>query len=67
MADNMSKDEVLFWNLFSEYSDAKLVIDDDFCFIEYNDGKNYESFDFETEELTFMFGEKLGLNMFKVH
>ena len=64
-----SRDVNLFWKMLDgDY--FELVVDNDMCYITYDDDDKQEhtcvSFDFTPDELVFMFGEKLGINMAKV-
>lgn len=58
----------LFWELL-DLGDAELMVDNDMCIVSYNFPEDEEgepesqAFDFDPEELAFMFGEKLGIYM----
>lgn len=62
----MSRNERLFWELL-ELSDATLVVDNDCCFVTYNEDEEgeveSESFDFGPEELVFMLADKLDIKV----
>jgi hypothetical protein len=59
--DRMSSDENLFWELL-ELSDAVLFVDNDMCYVEYNE-EDHQSFDFGPEELVRLMAEKLEIEV----
>ena len=60
----MSRNEELFWELL-KLPDAILVVDNDMCFVNYNQNEDgeyeHQSFDFGPTDLVFLFADKLGL------
>lgn len=56
----MNTNEQDFWAALED-DDAVLVVDNDMCYVRYADDEEREgqSFDFNPDELVFMFAEKL--------